>query len=268
MGPLAHDASAPPWVYLPPVVQSADDRRVAGATVLIVAAVLDFDNKLDVGNVLTSVTVLISLAVLLNALAKDRRTRERELGDKVRASAGKTLAKLERWLQLSARLYHDVQPLLVDVSQKLHSELDVPAARDILWRDLAVARMAAEQRIIDEEIESAYVELYPYHPSIHRRFTETMARLKEVDAAVYFDFVKRTQERVLSYEGARKDYTPALLGNDLRLESVRAERRLMNDLDQAIKPIREFLVAVVSLSDQEIVSRSRLPSDVDSIRDA
>jgi hypothetical protein len=227
----------------------------------LVASILEFDEQLDVGNLLTSLTILISLGALLSALAKDRRTRERELGDRVRAAAARTLGKLERWQQLSARLYQDVQPLFVDVSQKLHAELDAEAARDLLWRELAAARAAAELRIVDEEIESAYVELYPYHPSVQRRFTETMSRLKAIDAAVYFDFVEQTQAQVLAYDGPPKDYTSALLGNDLRLESARAERRLVNELVQAIGPVREFLVAVVSLSDKEIVSRARLPSD-------
>jgi hypothetical protein len=227
---------------------------------MLVGDVLEFDRKLDVGNVLTSLTILISVAALVSTLAKDRRARERDLGDKVRAAAAKTLGKLERWQQLSARLYQDVQPLFVDVSQKLHAELDAEAARDLLWRELATARTAAEQRIVDEEIESAYVELYPYHPSVQERFAETMSRLKAIDTAVYLDFIKQTQSSVLAYAGAPKDYVPAMLGNDLRVESARAEGRLVSELEQAIRPIREFLVAVVSLSDKEIVSRTRLPS--------
>jgi hypothetical protein len=228
---------------------------------------LEFDRKLDVGNVLTSLTILISLGALLTALAKDRRTRERELGDKVRAAAAKTLGKLERWQQLAARLYQDVQPLFVDVSQKLHAALDAQGARDFLWRELTAARTAAEQRIVDEEIEGAYVELYPYHPSVQRRFSETMSRLKDIDAAVYFDFIRQTQDDVLAYGGNPRDYTPALLGNDLRLESARAEHRLVTELEQAIEPIREFLVAVVSLSDKDIISRAHLPSDSAAARD-
>jgi hypothetical protein len=200
-------------------------------------------------------------------MAKDRRSREREFGDRVRAAAARTLGKLERWQQLAARLYQDVQPLFVDVSQKLHAELDAEAARDLLWRELSVVRTAAEQRIVDEEIESAYVELYPYHPSVQQRFAETMSRLKEIDAAVYFEFVRRSQEQVLAYKGARRDYTPSLLGNDLRLESARAERRLVGELERAIAPIREFLVGVISLSDTRIASRTEIPTGVSASRD-
>ena len=228
---------------------------------MIVGGVLEFDNKLDVGNLLTSITILLTLVALLSAIGKERRSREREFGDRVRTAAARTLGKLERWQQLSARLYQDVQPLFIEVSQMLHSELDAEAARDLLWRELSVARTSAEQRIVDEEIESAYVDLYPYHPSVHRRFAETMSRLKVIDDAVYVDFVKVSQERVLAY-GDRTGYTPALLGNDLRLEAARAERRLVDELEEAIKPIREFLVSVIALSDERIAAREDLPPEV------
>jgi hypothetical protein len=222
---------------------------------------IEFDGTIDVGNLLTSFTILVSLAALLFSLSKDRRTRERELSDRVRAAAAKTLGKLERWQQLSARFYDDVHPVFVDVSQKLHSQLDAEQARDLLWSELTAARTTSEQRIVDEEIESAYVELYPYHPSVQHRFSETMSSLKRVDASVYFEFMKQTQEEVLRYGGAKKDYIPAMLGNDLRLASARAEQQLITKLEQTIRPIRDFLVAIVSLSDDDIVSRARLPSD-------
>jgi hypothetical protein len=226
----------------------------------------EFEKKLDVGNLLTSATILITLVALLNTLAKDRRGRERDFADRVRAAAATTLGKLDRWRQLSARLYEDVQPLIVDVSQKLHSELDASAARDLLWRELAVARAAAEQRIVDEDIESAYVALYPYHPSVQRRFADTMAQAKQIDDGVYFDFVKQTQQQVLMYESKPKDYRPAMLGNDLRLQSARASLRLRNELEQAFTPIRTFLVAVISLSDRDIAARTQVVEDTEESR--
>lgn len=234
--------------------------------VLVGAALVEFDRKLDIGNVLTSVTILISLGALLITLAKDRRARDRELGDRVRSAAAKTLGKLERWHQLSARFYQDVQPLFVDVSQKLHAEVDAEAARDLLWRGMTTARTAAEQRIVDEEIESAYVELYPYHPTVQRQFAETMTRLKRIDEAVYSQFIEQTQQDVLAYKGDPKDYRPALLGNDLRLRSAEAEHRLVTDLEKATEPIRHFLVGVVSLTDKAIVSRAVLPSEAPAPR--
>ena len=38
---------------------------------------------LDVGNLLTSLTILITLAALLHAVTKDRRSRERDFADRV-----------------------------------------------------------------------------------------------------------------------------------------------------------------------------------------
>jgi hypothetical protein len=239
---------------------SVDEAVDFARALALVAALLEFDKKLDVGNILTSLTILISLGALLSALSKDRRSRDRDFADKVRAAAARTLGKLERWKELAARFYEDVQPVFVDVSQKLHGDLDAHAARDLLWRELTTVRATAEQRILDEEIEIAYVDLYPYHPSVQRRFSEAMSALKNIDEAVYLDFIRRTQESVLAYSGPTKDYVPAMLGNDLRLESARAQQRLVSELDEAVQPLSGFLVAVVALTDKEIVSRAQLPS--------
>jgi hypothetical protein len=38
---------------------------------------IEFDGTIDVGNLLTSFTILVSLAALLSSLSKDRRTRSR-----------------------------------------------------------------------------------------------------------------------------------------------------------------------------------------------
>ena len=112
---------------------------------------------------------------------------------------------------------------------------------------------------MDEKIESAYVQLYPYHPTVQGRFAATMSRMKEIDAAAYLDFAEQAQDRVLAYNAGAWAYTPAALGNELRMLTVHTERRLVDDLEQAIRPIREFLVAVVSLSDDDVISRARLP---------
>lgn len=266
IGPLAaFDSRTREWVEGFPRFPRVSGKKSVTAVAAEANGGFEFDKKLDVGNLLTSATILITLVALLNAVAKDRRARERDFADRVRAAAATTLGKLDRWRQLSARLYEDVQPLFVDVSQKLHSELDASAARDLLWRELAVARAAAEQRIVDEDIESAYVGLYPYHPSVQRRFAETMSQVKQIDDGVYLDFVKQTQQQVLMYGGERKDYRPALLGNDLRLQSARASQRLRNEFEEAFTPIRTFLVAVISLSDQEIAARKQVVDDAEGV---
>ena len=83
-----------------------------------------FDLSVDVGNILTVATISVSVIVLLMSLAKDRRIREREIADKVRGAAARTLAKLERWQELTS-YYENVRPGFEETSRMLATDFDV-----------------------------------------------------------------------------------------------------------------------------------------------
>ena len=102
---------------------------------------VDFENKVDVGNVL-GLGDDLDFARCASECACEgqawapagvRRQSARRCGEDFWAS-------LSAGEILSAQFYHDVQPLLIDVSQKFHSELDASGARDLLWRGLAVRK--------------------------------------------------------------------------------------------------------------------------------
>jgi len=90
--------------------------------------------EITVGNILTILSIFVLVIALLIPWSKDQRIRKKDHADKVRNAAGKTLAKLERWEELSLRYYQDVQPLFVEASEKLAKGFHVVAVRDFLWR--------------------------------------------------------------------------------------------------------------------------------------
>lgn len=64
---------------------------------------LQFDKTIKAGDVLTSLTVTISVIALVLSLAKDRSSRTIDQANKVRSAAASAIVKLDRWqgLQLS-----------------------------------------------------------------------------------------------------------------------------------------------------------------------
>jgi hypothetical protein len=212
-----------------------------------------FDTSINVGNILTVVTILVSVSALLLSLAKDRRTRERDLADRVRGAAAKTLAKLERWQELALAYYEDVRPTFVDTSELLARDFDPPAARDALWRALEDARLGSLQRIRDEEIETAYVDLYAFNVSVYERFRSTLARLKAVDQRLYGSFVEAAQHPVLAEAENKANYTPANLGNKLRAIGEHFKRQLDAALASEIEPLRSFLASIIAMNDQQLL---------------
>lgn len=76
------------------------------------------DRTIKFGEILTMVTIIVSVIALLTTLSKDRRLRISEHATKVRDAAAQTLAKLDRLEELSTSVFDEVQPLIVDVSEK------------------------------------------------------------------------------------------------------------------------------------------------------
>jgi hypothetical protein len=224
-------------------------RRVLGFTV---------SPEVRFGEALTAVSVLITLAALLLGQAKDRGLRRKEFADRVRNAAAATLAKLERLRDISLLKYREAARLFVETSERLVGTQDVGAARDLLWKELANTQAAMAERVLKEDIETAYVGLYPYDVTVYERFAQAITRIKHLDDNAWARFMDAVQDAVLSWHGRMDDYQSALLGNQLRGLSGKYEAEVRGDIDDVIRPNRAFLGAIVSMRDGDIAARRRL----------
>jgi hypothetical protein len=187
----------------------AATRVVAGLTV---------EPNVSIGDLLTAGTVLISALALFASWRSERKARDRERANEVRAAATATVAKLERWQQLADFYYVSIQPLFVTISDMLSPETvsrtqKLEEARDALWRELTEARTASQQRILEENIELAYVGLQAYDQTAYASVVKLVADLRHIDEEVYAEFVTKGAQRAVSHAdkyGAK--YHPALLG--------------------------------------------------------
>lgn len=215
--------------------------------------------EIKVGDILTSLSILISAIILVRAWTKDRADRNKELADKIRTAAAKTLAKIDRWQELSLWFFQYTQPLFVETSEMLIKDFDVIAARDYFWKKTNEARVNISGKILEEEIEVAYVELYGYHPAVYKLFVKVVSELKEKEEVVFYDFIEYSQDTIRSYVNKKASYQSSELGNDLREIAFHFNLILKEKTDITLKPIRRFLVDIVSKSDVEILKREILP---------
>ena len=193
---------------------------------------------------------------------KKRQVRDKEKADKIRNAAAKTLAKLERWQELYLWYYEDVQSVFVETSELLAKDFDIIVARDYLWKKLSDARVNAAQRILDEEIEIAYVELYGYYPVIYEKFVRTINKLKEEEERTFKGLIESTQDDVLSFAEFEDKYTSAMLGDALRKSCFNYRKSFQEKIEIILKPIHDRLVHLISESDEEILKKSNLKKDV------
>ena len=64
---------------------------------------------IKIADFLTSVTIVVSLIVFLRSLSKDRKIKLKENADKIRFAASKTLAKIDRWQELSICFFQNMK---------------------------------------------------------------------------------------------------------------------------------------------------------------
>ena len=212
--------------------------------------------EISIGDILTTASILVSLIALLYSWSKERNLRKKEQADKIRNAAARTLSKLERWQELTGWYFDYVQHIFVEVSDFLSNDYDVLAARDLLWKNLNSSRLLIKQKILDEEIETAYVELYGYIPAIYSLVLETIDALKSAEEKVFNNFVMKTQEDVMAYRQIDKGkYTSAMLGNDLRTTCYTFRTDLYERNNIVMQQVRGFLISVVMASDIDVLDK-------------
>lgn len=217
---------------------------------------------IKVGDLLTSVSILLTLVGLLIAWSHERQSQNRVQADKSRQAAAVTLAKLERLRELSLWYYEEVKPLFVQASEELaKNKGGVITTRDALWRQLDEARGRAIDKIHEEKIEQSYVELYGYYPQAYDIITAAINKLKDRDEALFLEFQEKTQGDIFAFanEGRtelKPGYQSADLGNRLRGTSSSYKEKLKAEIDQILEEPRNFVLSIVQAPDDEILRRA------------
>jgi hypothetical protein len=212
-----------------------------------------FITEVKVADFLTSITIVISLIIFLRSLSKDRKIKQRESANKIRYAASKTIAKLDRWQELSICLYQNVKPHYVDISQSLKVDFNISRIRDLLWQNIEKEQANILKQILDEQIEIAYVDLLGYHPDFYDFFNSSMNKLKKIQIYLFEQLCELSQEKVLYYVDKQDDYLPAELGNQLRGISFALQDLHRKKTDEELKQMRGFLRKLINTSDKELL---------------
>jgi hypothetical protein len=218
---------------------------------------LHFDSTIKAGDVLTSVTILLSVIALVLSLAKDRNTRVSDQANKVRTAAATTLVKLDRWQSVQLALYQELQPTFVELSEDLLDQYDVVTVRDKFWKQVNLGRAKIAHQVLEEQLGTAYGDLLTYFPSARRKVVDAFSELGEVENRVTQSFMGSGEQRILSLRGKQADYQTAYLGNLLREAGMAGAEQLKKDSDKVLAPVRAYLFSVIALSDYELVNAAR-----------
>ncbi len=207
---------------------------------------------MDIGTIIASAAVLVSAAALIYTWRKDRQTRIRALSDTVRIGAAKMLAKLNRWQELATWFYFQINPTLVEAAEKLASGEPGESVRDWTWASLPKIKIDILGRISDEDLETVSPELCAYDVVTLTYFLQLVGDMKAIDRATFEHFMSRSQKYICdeTHGGV------VSMGNRLRELAELDRRRLADQLMNHASEFTQYLVRLISSSDDVIVNKT------------
>jgi hypothetical protein len=143
------------------------------------------NNEIKVVDFATALAILITLVSLLLSLKKDRNMRQRDQADKIRSAAAKTLAKLDKWREISLSMFDSMDIVFVDVSKAWAKGIKGDELRDNLWEKLNKLRVDVSEEIIKQGIETTYFELYSSDPYVKLYFEKVLNTLKDEQEVMF-----------------------------------------------------------------------------------
>lgn len=193
-----------------------------------------------------NISILISAAVFIYSLIKDKNLKDQVYADKIRIAAGTTIANLERWKKLSLRYFQDIEHLITETDIKMVETKNNYLVRDYFWMGLDEKWPVTYQRIIDEKVEMRYTDLYGYDINLGELFTAAINELSLIDEKMHKRLRSLTQEIILE---TPEDVKPTELGNNLRKLCGNQRDYCEKQMDLIIAPVQEELKKLVTEKD-------------------
>ncbi len=164
------------------------------------------EGTVRIGDILTSLTVLLSATALIFSLAKDRATQTREQADLVRSAAASAIVSLDRWQSVELSLYQELQPLFVELSEELLQQYDVIAIRDRFWREVNLERTQVARQVLEEQLSTAYRDVLSHLPAARTDYVAAFNELTLVEDRATQRFLAESELAILEFEGKQADY--------------------------------------------------------------
>jgi hypothetical protein len=205
---------------------------------------------------LGDLSIIVSAFVFIYTIIENRRFKRQEYAERIRKAGGTIISKLDRYQELTLRFFQDIQPLITEMDIQLVKEKDIVRTRDALWIGLTEARAKASQRIIDEQIEMAYVDLYGYDYRVKELFTNAIRELNTIDAIVHKEFLVLTQENVLRMENRTDNIKSGELGNLLHRTCEIVSSDCINRMNEVLSYFKKEMNKLIEAPDKDIVKRN------------
>jgi hypothetical protein len=232
--------------------------------------------ELDFGDILTSVSILVSVIGLGFTWVHDQHLKTQTYADEIRKSAAAVTGKLERWTQLSDLYFADLMPSVGAAGEEAAKDWKFEPANGHMYNALQKARFESSKRIAEEELEISYMELYRYVPELQSTFDETIKKIREAEDSSHNRIESALQDTLRNDLGTTefKHYDATArqiqLGNDLRGEVTAQKDQLHEQIEQTTRQLRAQMLCLINLPSETLrdpAKRKGAVSEIAAMRD-
>jgi tetratricopeptide (TPR) repeat protein len=224
---------------------------------MINLADLTLNPEYKIGDLLTASSVFVSAIGLIGSMYINReRVQKREYADRIRSSASEIVVKLTRWKELDLNFCRNVQHIIEeDIVKCPRCKQEKDETRNFLWSRISNERAQTSEKIIDEEIEIAYKDLYLYTQEIELFFNDAITKMKYIEFKLYQNLILSLQNEIWSPE----DHENIDIFNAKMKDIVSNFYYIYRDLiDGLIEPVRGELIKLLELSDKDVFNKNIL----------
>jgi hypothetical protein len=224
-----------------------------------------FDETIKAGDLLASLSVMVSVGTLIYAFRKDRIQHRRDRANSLRQASALMLARMERWREVALALYDDIQVPLTEADGEAVRGDAIGLVRDKLWRDVAACRAELLKWLHAEELELSFAEAIAFDPNLNSLFRDAVALLKAEERA-HFDALQwGLQRQVLAIGGIGRVPQEAELGNRLRFVAAAVQERFDESSKELADHFRKEVAKLLQAKDADLVPvlKVQLPTRLD-----
>lgn len=206
---------------------------------------LRLSSEVTVGNILTSVTIIIGLSTFLYNEIQKREQVDRAYAAEVRHELGGVLREIAQMDAELRVLFLSIEPLYVTASEialegdDSQREQSLFKARDFLWREIANARAEMERRVLATSTQSNGLAIAGLN--LQADYEDFIERHSKIRANSFSSLSSATQKALQATAG-NADYS-AQIGNALRNAHYDVERAAIEASEKAMRDIGENIRA-------------------------
>ena len=204
------------------------------------------------GEAFLAILVVMALVGFLALWHRDQCQKERERADRIRHVAAVVRAKIERWPDLEDRYFEELEPLLVDVSEKVEQTHTTEPANRILYKGLDEAKGRSSQRWLDEQLELSVAELAVDVPEVRSALHQTIGEIKYVEETIYAE-LSISLQAALRDEAVLKLKESPEIGNVLRTKSAAKRSEFLPRVRDVSEPIQRELNTILKMPGSDLL---------------